>query len=98
MRKSARSLALIAQNEMKLNPFTRSLFVFCSRSRRILKVLAWDGNGWLEVIKRIESRERFFWPMDNKEARGIDADMLIGTLKGYDMWRPFKQLTPMYVG
>ena len=29
MRKQARTLALLVQNEMELNPFDRSIFVFC---------------------------------------------------------------------
>ena len=98
MRKGSRGLALVVQNAMELNPYDKAIFVFCSRNRRIMKAVVWDGNGWLEIAKRIESKERFFWPSSAEEARLIDLDMLAGTLKGYDMWRPFKATRPSYVG
>ena len=59
MRKQSRTLALLVQNEMGLNPFEKSIFVFCGKSRMILKALCWNGNGWLEITKRIETKDRF---------------------------------------
>ena len=98
MRKQARTLALLVQNEMELNPFDRSIFVFCGKSRTIIKALCWNGNGWLEIIKRMETGERFHWPTDAQAARKTDLDTIIGTLKGYNMWKPFTSAKPSRVG
>lgn len=98
MRKQARTLALLVQSEMELNPFDRSIFVFCGKSRTIIKALCWNGNGWLEIIKRMETGERFHWPTDAQAARKTDLDTIIGTLKGYNMWKPFTSAKPSRVG
>lgn len=98
MRKQARTLALLVQNEMELNPFDRNIFVFCGKTRTIIKALCWNGNGWLEIIKRMETGERFHWPTDAQVARKTDLDTIIGTLKGYNMWKPFTSAKPSHVG
>ena len=59
MRKSSVGLALIVQDEMGLQPFERSVFLFCGTSRRIIKAIVWNGNGWLEIIKRLECGSSF---------------------------------------
>ena len=64
MRKQSRGLAILVQDAMNLEPFRKSVFIFCGRSRRILKAIIWDGNGWIEIIKKIKCNERFFRPMD----------------------------------
>jgi len=51
MRKRGSSLAMLVQQEMELNPFDKSLFVFCGKTRKILKVLVWDRNGFWECTK-----------------------------------------------
>ena len=93
-----RTLALLVQNEMELNPFDRSIFVFCGKTRTVIKALCWNGNGWLEIIKRMETGERFHWPTDAQAARKTDLDTIIGTLKGYNMWKPFTSAKPSRVG
>ena len=98
MRKQSRTLALLVQNVMNLNPFEKSIFVFCGKNRTILKALCWNGNGWLEIVKRLETGERFKWPESGEEARKVNIGILIGTLKGYNMWKPFESITPKYVG
>ena len=46
MRKSINGLSALVQYEMKKNPFARGYYVFCSRSRKLLKVLYWDRTGF----------------------------------------------------
>ena len=98
MRKQSRSLAILVQDTMNLEPFRKSVFIFCGRSRRILKAIVWDGNGWIEIIKRIECNERFFWPKDEKEARKATLQQVMGLLAGYNVWRPLPELSPEAVG
>ncbi|NLX81336.1 MAG: IS66 family insertion sequence element accessory protein TnpB [Proteiniphilum sp.] len=50
MRKGSRGLAIIVQNEMKIKPFSESVFLFCGRSKRTIKAIVWDKNGWFVVI------------------------------------------------
>jgi transposase len=42
MRKGANGLTAIIQEEMELNPLSGSVFLFCNRSRKVLKAVWWD--------------------------------------------------------
>lgn len=46
MRKQVNGLAIIAEEQMELNPLSGAVFVFCNRQRRIIKALYWDGTGF----------------------------------------------------
>jgi transposase len=76
MRKSARTLAYIVQDEMGLKPFDKSVFVFCGKTKRIIKAIIWDENGWIEIIKRLESPGTFRWPESEQKALSVSADEL----------------------
>lgn len=65
MRKSMDGLAIMVQMQLKLDPFSEALFVFCNRNRDKLKILFWDHNGFWLYYRRLE-RGRFKWP-DYKE-------------------------------
>lgn len=97
MRKGARALAYIVQNEMKLNAFSPSVFLFCGGGKRIMKILLWDTNGWYEISKRIETKERFSWPMDGEEARNVTLDDVVAFLKGRNPWTTFRPIFPSCV-
>ena len=98
MRKSARTLAYIVQDEMGLKPFEKSVFVFCGKTKRLIKAIVWDENGWIEIIKRLESPGTFRWPESEQEALSVSADELLATLKGHDIWRRLPVLNPHLVG
>jgi len=61
LRKSIDGLSLLVQERFKLDPFSRSLFVFCNRKRDKIKVLEWDTTGFWLHYKRLE-KDRFQWP------------------------------------
>ena len=42
LRKSVNGLSAIVQNEIKLNPFEPGYFVFCNKTKQLLKLLYWD--------------------------------------------------------
>ena len=46
MRKSINGLSALVQYEMKKNPFAPGYYLFCSRSRKLMKVLYWDRTGF----------------------------------------------------
>jgi len=61
MRKAVNGLSLTVQQEMSLDPFSESLFLFCNRERKIIKALYWDRNGFCLWQKRLE-KHRYPWP------------------------------------
>lgn len=92
MRKGARSLAFIVQDEMELNPFTKAVFLFCGRNRKTIKAIIWDRNGWLEVSKRLECKNTFRWPDTAEQAEKITVFQLEALLRGNDVFRQFETL------
>ena len=91
-------MALIVQHEMRLAPFTDSVFLFCGRSRKIIKAIIWDQNGWIEIIKRLECGSSFKWPTTEEEAVEVEISELLLLLKGSDVFRRLPILNPRYVG
>jgi transposase len=73
MRKSFQGLTAIAKHEMKGNPVDGSLFVFCNRSRTLVKLLYFDGTGMWVLAKRLE-RGTYWWPSP-EQAQGKDLQL-----------------------
>ncbi len=91
MRKQIFGLSTIVQEEMELNLFSNTLFLFCNRDRKILKALYWDKNGFCLWQKRLE-KDLFPWPKSESEAQKITHDQLNLLLLGIDFWKAHKPL------
>jgi transposase len=63
------------------------VYLFCSGSRKILKVIVWDGNGFWEMTKRLEVSGTFAWPESPEEALHVSMQEVALMLKGADPWR-----------
>jgi len=66
MRKSIDGLTSIVSKNFNLDPFSKSLYIFCGRKRDRIKAILWEGDGFLLLYKRLEGG-RFRWPKDEKE-------------------------------
>ena len=63
MRKSFNTLAALARNHLGLDPLSGAAFLFTNKSRRLIKILYFDGTGYWLVAKRLE-KGTFSWPKD----------------------------------
>ena len=70
MRKSIDGLAAMVQQQFHLDPFTRSLYLFCGKKRDRLKALLWEGDGFVLLYKRLENGN-FKWPRNKTEVRPL---------------------------
>ena len=88
MRKSIDGLKAIVQEELAQDTYSGHLFVFVSRRRDRVKILAWDKGGFVLIYKRLE-RGQFKLPhMDpSTMAVEIDATQLVMLLDGIDFGR-----------
>lgn len=86
MRKQINGLSVMVQEEMELDPFGASVFLFCNRERKILKALYWDRTGFAMWQKRLE-RHRFPWPDTQAQAQIITSEQLSMLLDGIDFWK-----------
>ena len=86
MRKSFTGLAALAQHVIEQDPLSGHLFAFCNRRRNLLKVLFWDGSGFLLLAKRLE-RGTFAWPQPEEGATHVDlsGEELGWILSGLDL-------------
>ena len=83
MRKGFDGLAALAQEALKLDPFSGHLFVFRGRRGDLVKVLYWDGQGFCLFAKRLE-KGRFLWPVTQDGVARLTAAQLSMLLEGID--------------
>jgi len=75
-RKGIDGLAGLCKRTLAADPMAGALFVFRNRSRRALKLLVYDGQGFWLCQKRL-SRGRFgWWPETGGPATRLDAHQL----------------------
>ena len=55
LRKSINGLTMIVENELKLDPFEKALFIFLNRQMNRIKILHFDEEFWLYYY-RLENR------------------------------------------
>lgn len=82
-RKSIDGLVSLIALEMEINP-TDGVFVFCNRAKDKLKVLAWHGNGFVLLYKRLEKGK--FTPACKKSDQSVtlNNEQLSWVLAGLD--------------
>ena len=97
LRKAINGLTLFVQNEMKYDPFSKSLFLFCNRQRKLLKIVYWDKNGFCLWQKRLE-KEKFRWPQSAKEVMEISSKELNWLLDGLSIYQKQAHKTLPYSG
>jgi len=61
MRKGINGLSMLAASHEGLDVLDGSLFVFCSKNKKTIKVLYWERNGFALYQKKLE-KEAFLWP------------------------------------
>lgn len=84
-RKSINGLVLIIEQELRLNAFEPTLFVFGNKTRDKIKCLYWDATGFALWYKRLENN-RFKWPKNNAlRDPQITVEQFQWLLSGYDI-------------
>jgi transposase len=91
LRKAVNGLSVIVQEEIKQDPFSGSVFLFCNRERKLLKAIYWDKTGFWLSQKRLE-KDRFPWPCDETTARELTAEELKMVLAGINFFKAHKEL------
>ena len=82
-RKGIDGLCALCRKELGRDPFSGTIFVFCNRSKTIMKILYWDRNGFCLWQKRLE-RHFFRWPASRDEVFLLNERQLTWLLDGLD--------------
>ncbi len=85
-RKRIDGLAALCRSVLTSDPFSGTVFVFCSRRRKALRVLAYDGQGFWLCEKRLSSGRFRFWPysVTGEVSRELAAHQIHVLLSGGD--------------
>ena len=89
MRKQINGLAAIVQEIRPDGPFDGSYFVFCGKTRRVLKVIYWDSTGFCLWQKRLEN-DTFPWPREGDAIDEMTFENIRLLIKGIDVWKEHK--------
>jgi len=88
LRKSIDGLAVLVKESFKLDPFSKSLFVFCNRQKNKLKILKCEHIGFWLYYRRLE-RGRFQWPeRATGDTMAVDYRQLRWLLDGLALKQP----------
>ena len=87
MRKSIDGLAAIVQQNFKLDPFSKDVFMFCGRRKDRIKALFWDGDGFSLLYKRLDNG-KFCWPKSPNDVINISEQQLRWLMEGLEICQP----------
>lgn len=87
MRKSIDGLAAVVQQQFQMDPFKPSLYLFCGKRRDRIKVLFWEGDGFVLLYKRLENG-CFQWPRSAREARPVSWQEFRWLMEGLKIEQP----------
>lgn len=84
-RKSINGLSVIVVEALQFPITEPSLFVFCNKTRRQIKVLYWDVTGFALWQKRLE-QDRFKWPkQQSTDIISLTHEQWCWLLRGFDL-------------
>ena len=87
MRKSIDGLATIVKGQLSLDPYSKSLFMFCGRRCDRLKALLWEGDGFVLLYKRLDNG-KYRWPRNSMQAKELTSQQIRWLLDGLEIEQP----------
>lgn len=90
MRKSWSGLLGLVENEMRMNPFDKNLFIFFGHNKKKVKILYWDGNGFCIWMKKLE--QGIFPFKETDFYLQIQKKDLMNLLNGIDTRKQHKEI------
>lgn len=72
-RKGIDSLARLCQEKLQADPFSGCVFVFRSRRATAIRLLSYDGQGFVMAHKRLSKGRFEWWPDGTGAARTLEA-------------------------
>ena len=96
MRKQINGLSQIAQASLPESPLSGAYFVFCGKTRHVIKILYWDATGFCLWQKRLEA-DSFPWPGPDEILSEVTRTQLKALLRGINIFAQHKRLEYMSV-
>jgi transposase len=67
------ALAQLCREKLDADPFSGCIFIFRTRRRTAIKLLAYDGQGFWIATKRLSKGRFQWWPTGDEPARTLRA-------------------------
>ena len=80
-RRGLDGLSAIVQEQLQLDPFGGSIFVFRAKRADRVKILVWDGTGLTMIYKRLEGA-KFSWPRIEDGCDAVVDGAVVGAVRG----------------
>lgn len=87
-RRGADSLAALAQEGLKQNPYAGTVLVFRAKRADRIKILVWDGSGLVLYWKALD-QGAFKWPPISDGVMRLSPAQLAALTEGMDWTRVF---------
>ena len=87
LRRSIDGLAAIVKQNYGMNPYNRSLFLFCGKRIDRIKGLLWDEDGFLLLYKRLNDGG-FQWPRSEAEMKLLSREQFVWLMQGLSIEQP----------
>ena len=88
-RKGIDGIAALCRGVLKQNARSGAFFVFINRSKTMIRILAYDGNGFWLMTKRLSKGKFQDWPRGQSVINPMTAKQLRILLSGKSgAWRP----------
>lgn len=91
-------LSNLIRFELRLNPFQKNvLFLFSGNSRKMIKALIWEGDGFLVMTKKASSGH-FMWPKNREEVLSLTPEQFGRLMHGFTIDGAIRETNPKYTG
>jgi hypothetical protein len=81
-RKQIDGLVSLCQNRLKQETQTGVFFVFINRAKTMIRILAYENNGYWLATKRLSRGRYRGWPKAKERLSQFEAAKLVNLLKG----------------
>lgn len=88
MRKSIDGLCALVQTQYQMNPYERSIFLFCGKRCDRIKILLHEADGFALLYKRLDADGRYRWPRKRSEVREISWKQFDWLMSGLEIEQP----------
>ena len=91
LRRGIDGLVAIVRLKYKLDPIEKgTLFLFCGRRRDRIKLLLYEGDGFVLAYKRL-TNGYFRWPRNEEEAKSLTWEEYDRLITGFEMQSSIKE-------
>ena len=81
-RKQIDGLVAVVQHGLEKDPRSGALYVFINRSKTMLRILSYEGNGYWCATKRLTKGKFMGWPRSTEPLCDVAAKHLCNIIKG----------------